>query len=268
MGPEVVHMKRHYIPKTEYEKDFLTEFQKLSDTRPSWRVWQDFVTMAACMISNRVDWRFREEREKEYLNCAGEYSREELTSIAKLLATTTVALQDNPDQDFLGDLYMNLGMNDHWKGQYFTPWDMGVAMAAMVMRESDQEKLEETGYLSIYDPTCGSGCLLIAAGQACEERQKMENPKEHLFFVGQDIDRVVALMCYLQLSILGYAGYVIVGDSLTKPITGEGLIIIQAEGTEHWLTPAFFTEPWVSRVEHELAQLKQKEGHHGKQEAV
>lgn len=136
------------------------------------------------------------------------------------------------------------------------------------MREPDQEKLEETGYLSICDPTCGSGCLLIAAGWACEEGQKIENPKEHLFFVGQDLDRVVALMCYIQLSILGYAGYVIVGDSLTKPITGEGLIIIQAEGTEHWLTPAFFTEPWVSRVEQELEQLKQKEGHHGKQEAV
>lgn len=85
----------------------MAEFQKLSDTRPPWRVWQDFVTMAACTISNRVDWRFREEREREYLSCAGEYSREELTSIAKLLATTTVALRDNPAQDFLGDLYVN-----------------------------------------------------------------------------------------------------------------------------------------------------------------
>ena len=163
---------------------------------------------------------------------------------------------------------MNLGMNDHWKGQYFTPWSIGAAMAAMVMREPDQEKLEETGYLSICDPTCGSGCLLIAAGWACEEGQKIENPKEHLFFVGQDLDRVVALMCYIQLSILGYAGCVIVGDSLAKPITGKGFIIIQAEGTEHWLTPAFFTEPWVSRVEQEFGRLKEKEERHGKQEAV
>lgn len=96
----------------------------------------------------------------------------------------------------------------------------------------------------------------------------MENPKEHLFFVGQDIDRVVALICYLQMSILGYTGYVIVGDSLTKPITGKGLIINRMEGTEHWLTPAFFTEPWVSRMEREIAQLREKEGQYGKQEAV
>lgn len=253
-------MKRRYTPRTEYEKDFLTEFQKLSNSRPPWRVWQDFVTMAACTISNHVDWRFQEDREKEYLSCASEYSKEELTSIAQLLAATTIALRENPAQDFLGNMYTNLGMSDHWKGQYFTPWDMGVAMATMVMHGLDKERLEELGYLSVYDPTCGSGCLLIAAGWACEERQKIENPKERLFFVGQDLDRVVALMCYIQLSILGYAGYVIVGDSLTKPITGEGLVILQMEGTEHWLTPAFFAEPWVSRMEQELAQLKQKEG--------
>lgn len=98
-------------------------------------------------------------------------------------------------------------------------------MALMVMREPDQENLEETGYLSICDPTCGSGCLLIAAGWACEAKHKMQKPNDHLFFVGQDLDRVVALMCCIQLSILGYAGYVIVGDSMTKPITGEGLIV-------------------------------------------
>lgn len=261
-------MKRHYAPRTEYEKDFLKEFQKLSAAHPPWRVWQDFVFMAACTFSNLVDGRFREEREKEYLSYAGEYSKEELTSITKLLAATTAALRENPAQDFLGNLYMNLGMGNHWNGQYFTPWPIGAAMAAMVMGDPDQEKLEEAGFLSVCDPTCGSGCLLIAAGWICEAGQKMEDPKEHLFFVGQDLDRVVALMCYLQLSILGYAGYVIVGDSLTKPITGEGLIIAQAEGTEHWLTPAFFTEPWVSRVEQELVQLREKEGQHGKQEAV
>lgn len=111
-------MKRRYIPKTEYEKGFLTEFQKLSDARPSWQMWQDFVFMAACTYSNLVDERFREEREKEYLSCAGEYSKGELASIAQLLATTTVALLDNPAQDFLVDLYMNLGMGNHWKGQY------------------------------------------------------------------------------------------------------------------------------------------------------
>lgn len=100
-------MNRHYAPRTEHEKDFLTEFEKLSAAHPAWQVWQDFVFMAACTFSNLVDGRFREEREREYLSCAGEYSREDLTPIAKLLAITTVALLDNPAQDFLGDLYVN-----------------------------------------------------------------------------------------------------------------------------------------------------------------
>ena len=39
-----------------------------------------------------------------------------------------------------------------------------------------------------------------------------------VLYVGQDIDKVVAQMAYIQLSLNGLYGYVCVGDSLCNPI--------------------------------------------------
>ena len=63
--------------------------------------------------------------------------------------------------------------------------------------------------------------------------------------MGQDIDPVVAKMCYIQLSLMGCAGYVIVGNSLTKPLTGDVLIPYDDENL--WIMPMFFTDIWTKR---------------------
>ena len=87
---------------------------------------------------------------------------------------------------------------------------------------------------------------------------------EGLLLAGQDIDRTAAQMCYIQMSLIGCAGYVIVGDSLTHPPTGDVLLPRFAEDTDAWITPWFFTEPWVSRVEARLVEL----ANHAKEEKM
>ena len=75
-----------------------------------------------------------------------------------------------------------------------------------------------------------------------------------LLFVAQDLDPVVAKMCYIQLSLLGCAGYVAVGDSLTNDISGPKLFPSIGEGGELWFTPMWFTPVWQGR--RELERLK------------
>ena len=54
-------------------------------------------------------------------------------------------------------------------------------------------------------------------------------------------EELVALMCYLQISLLGVAGYVKVGNSLTDPITdGDSL-------ENYWFTPMYFSDFWCTR---------------------
>ena len=87
-------------------------------------------------------------------------------------------------------------------------------------------------------------------------------PRQALY-VAQDIDRTAALMCYLQLSLLGCAGYVIVGDTLTQPSvspTGSPLLITPQPGQEVWLMPALYDEVWAYRAQFEKVKYLMMQG--------
>lgn len=104
-------------------------------------------------------------------------------------------------------------------------------------------KIEKEGYITINDPCCGAGATLIAGVHAVKKRLEKAgyNYQNHVFVVAQDIDMTVALMCYIQLSLLGVAGYVKVGNSLTDPITTN-------DSTEnYWYTPMYFFPAWSMR---------------------
>lgn len=55
------------------------------------------------------------------------------------------------------------------------------------------------------------------------------NYQKDVLFVGQDIDKVVAMMAYIQFSLLGCPGYIIVGNSLTDMPDGH---VLFPQGTE------------------------------------
>lgn len=95
--------------------------------------------------------------------------------------------------------------------------------------------------MSINDPACGYGVMFIAARNFCIENGK--NPHTNLFCVAQDIDFCAAMGCYIQMSLLGIAGYVRVGDSLSNPPTGN--VLIPEEGV--WCTPMYFLPEWSIR---------------------
>lgn len=93
---------------TEWEKKFIDIFNSLCSCHQSWQVWQDFIDMSACAIANAVDrrtdvWKARKD---SYMKIVKRYSKEELALISELLSITTLALEDNPAQDFLGKFYM------------------------------------------------------------------------------------------------------------------------------------------------------------------
>ena len=54
-------------------------------------------------------------------------------------------------------------------------------------------------------------------------------------------------MCYIQLSLLGCAGYVVIDDSLAHPVTGHALDPIKTETNDIWFTPIYATDIWQGR---------------------
>lgn len=53
--------------------------------------------------------------------------------------------------------------------------------------------------------------------------------------------RPVRKMCYIQISLLGVAGYIKVGNALTEPMTpGDSM-------ENYWFTPMYFSDVWHTR---------------------
>ena len=166
----------------------------------------------------------------------------------KLAAYTTMALDANPEQDFLGKMFMDLGLGNNSAGQFFTPYSVCQLMADVVTSDLDnnlQDKLEKQGYISLADECCGAGATLIAAINTIKRKMEKATPsmnfQRHLLVVGQDIDETVALMCYIQISLLGVAGYIKVGNSITDPMTTDD------DKSKYWYTPMYFSNIWVIR---------------------
>lgn len=227
---------------SEPQKAFLDTFKKLTNRHRAWDVWRDFVTMFACSLSNPVDKSHYDEREALYLRTIKKYNKQEQELFPELVAQMVLALEKNPEQDFLGSIFMSLNLGNESNGQFFTPYQVCELMAEVTMDDTVQ-KVEQDGYISVNDPCCGAGATLIAAIHAA--RKKLEkanlNYQNHVLVVAQDIDSTVALMCYIQLSLLGVAGMVKIGNSLTEPITDK-------DSTEnYWFTPMYFSPIWTTR---------------------
>ncbi len=227
-------------------KEFLKLFNQLTYNRNGWQVWDDVITMMACSIANTLDRRKEvyEEREKEFERCRNNCQGIDIP--AKMMAVMTEALEEEPAQDFLGQIYMDLNLGSHWKGQFFTPYSLCEAMAKMTLQEDMvHEAIEDRGYITVNDPACGAGATLIGAADTLH--QMKINYQTNALFVANDVDPVVAKMCYIQLSLLGCAGYVVVTDTLTNPVTGHHLFPKQDSYQKFWFTPMWFSDVWQTR---------------------
>ena len=216
--------------KEEFVKDF--EILCYKNGRNRWEAWHDLMACIAISICNSCDDNCtrRTKRENEYLTIIKRYKQRDL--IAKLFAIIVLALERNPNQDFLGEIYMTLDLGSHWHGQFFTPYNVCRLMSEISHEEGSNHKI-----ITISDPSCGAGATLIAHANVL--REKGIDYQREAVFVRQDIDRVVAMMCYIQLSLLGCSGYVVVGNTLTNPVCGSVFMPEEKNGQDFWYTPLF-----------------------------
>lgn len=235
-----------FSPKNEIEKQFYDDFKQLAQHHNAWTVWSDFVDMTAYSIANSFESRkdVWEDREAAYLSIIKKYNKAEQELFPKLFGDVVLALEENPAQDFLGDLYMRMEFGDDWRAQIFTPWHLSEMMARMTLGEGLKEEVNRQGYISVYDPCCGSGVMLLAAAHVAKTQDV--NYQQSIIFAGQDIDPLVARMCYIQMSLLGCPGYVAVGNTLSEPLLGSDLHP-NYPADRLYFTPLFYVNRWCFR---------------------
>ena len=216
-------------------------FDDLCYGQSRYKVWDDFVHMAALSIVNAVDKRFFAEREKRFLAIRKPYTDKQFEGFAQLFAITAKALEANPFQDFLGELYMRCDLGNDHTGQFFTPYHISEMMAKSILAGQDSlvpHQIERDGYVALCDPCIGGGAMMIAGAQALYDAGI--NFQQEAVFACQDIDYTVAMMAYIQLSLIGCPGYVVVGNSLTEPMTGH--VLFSEDSERCFCTPLFFSE--------------------------
>lgn len=234
-------------PKADYkrknpETEFLTTFRRLCYKQTSWEVWKDFIVMTACSISNSVDKSHYKEREALYMRIIQKYKKQEQALFPELFAQTVMALEENPEQDFLGKIVMELELTDEGKKQIFTPYSVSQCMAGITLNDLEK-RIKKDGYVTLNDPCCGAGSTLIASIHEAKRQliKRGLNFQNHVLVIGQDIETTVALMCYIQISLLGMAGYIKIDDAITEPISSKDTL------ENYWFTPMYFSDVWVMR---------------------
>ncbi|MBQ1452753.1 MAG: N-6 DNA methylase [Ruminococcus sp.] len=216
-------------------------FNALTGARQLWELWEDAMIMFATMLSNAVDKRFFDKREEMFKNVARKYDEKEIQLFLRIFAEIVNQLEIEPEQDFLGDLYMQLDLGSHWHGQFFTPYNVCKMTADLQLPA--ELSFEDAKAVTITDCACGGGALLIASAHAY--RTKMAkiglNAQDFVCLYAQDLSMVAALMCYIQISLQGYAGKIKIGDSLLHPMLDTD------NGSDIWYTPMWFSDVWAQR---------------------
>ena len=232
------------VGKTARQKELEKLYNKMCGRYSRYEVWQDMVWMVATAISNAVDKRYFDQREANYMRIVQKYSEDEIRVFPEFFTHIVMGMEENPDCDFLGELYMDLELGNKHAGQFFTPYSVCQMMAECSIDDDLLNKqLERDGYISINDCACGAGATLVAAAN---HLQKIGiNYQMQALFVAQDVDATVALMCYIQLSLLGCAGYVVIGNTLTEPQVGS--VLLGEDSSRCWFTPMYFHEVWSTR---------------------
>lgn len=233
-----------YVGHTARQRELEKLYNKLCGRYSRYEVWQDMVWMVATAISNSVDKRYFDQREANYMRIVQKYTKDEINVFPEFFTHIVLGIEENHDCDFLGELYMNLELGNKHAGQFFTPYDVCRVMAEVTINEDLlKSQIEKHGWISVNDCACGAGATLVAAANIL--RCKGLNYQQQALFVAQDVDATVALMCYIQLSLLGCAGYVVIGNTLTEPQVGP--VLFGEESSRCWYTPMYFHPVWQTR---------------------
>ncbi|WP_298399030.1 SAM-dependent DNA methyltransferase [Sphingobium sp.] len=199
------------------------------------RLFSDCMEASAISISNSMDLRNREPREKRYLDIVGQYERDVVELFPQVFAGIMMALEAEP-RDALGTVYNNLELPSVDKGQFFTPWPICQMMAEATLGDPKliQDLIARKGFVRAIEPACGAGATVIGLAQTM--RAQGVNYQRHLHVTAVDIDARVAHMAYIQFSLLHIPAVVIVGNSLSL------------EMRDHWYTPAHIMGRWSTKL--------------------
>lgn len=179
-------------------------------------VFSDWVHIMQIAIQNSCVFRHDQiwqRREKAYINIWNKYDQEEQEKFAEMFAMLVDSF-DERIEDVLGYIYMNSNCYNKGLGQFFTPYHLSYLTAKLNIDINNLPR-DEDGKISIHEPSCGGGGMVIGAIEYLAENNI--NFQKEVKVVAQDLDLLAVGMTYVQLSLLGVDAIIAQGDTLCEP---------------------------------------------------
>ncbi|MFP1908377.1 N-6 DNA methylase [Lonsdalea quercina] len=193
-----------------HEKAFVSLFNQTARYHKRHKVFEDFVSCSVIALENRLC--FSQKREDKYMRIISGYEKTDVGRLAQLLAHVVNGLQAG-FCDFLGRVFMQLELGDKYRGQFFTPWEISLMMAKIQLGDVNKV-FKQRPFIMLSEPACGAGCMVLAYADVLNQAGYASH--RHLWVSATDVDPLAAGMAYIQLSLCGVAGEVVIGNSLSN----------------------------------------------------
>lgn len=208
-------------------KEFIDAVNSMTGSRSTYDVFTDFLELSFCSLKKRtVRGEEAENLEYRYMKAVGKYSKEEATKMGHMLGMVSLGVFQT---DFLGDIFCSLDMGNSRMGQFFTPFHLSVACAAVTL-SNIREEARRKGLVTVSDPAVGAGGMLLAAAKHTHDCGV--DPCRFLWVGGQDVSAVAYKMCYVQCAVRGLCGTIKLGDTLANEVAEVSVLPM----TYHLLT--------------------------------
>lgn len=219
-------------------RDFRKILESISQRHDTRKIFDAFVRFAACALAAQT-------REAEYLDEVKHWEKQDLDVFVQALGALVLEMEERPFEDVLGGYYMEFALShkgQKWNGEFHTPKPICDLMARMTL--GDVESLPKDRPITVCEPACGSGAMILSVGQACPP-----DVRRRLRFTAIDINRVACDMAFVNTTLWGIPTRVIHGDSLS-------LECWAAWSNIHWIMP------WLSLMPmHPIAAMCPPEPH-------
>ena len=142
---------------------------------------------------------------------------EQIMLMQTMLDVAAEAASETYD-DVLGAFYMGVDFGSDYMGQFFTPFSISRLTSLMTLQTAHTgEHNACSKRISIAEPSCGSGGLIIAATQVLRDKGFSN---DQYYFVGADIDFYCVKMTLIQLTLYDIPALVLHQNTLSLDVWG------------------------------------------------
>jgi type I restriction-modification system DNA methylase subunit len=185
--------------------DFRAILEQLSHRHDTRHVFDAFTRFAACALAAQT-------REAEYLEEVKRWQKPDVDLFAEALGALINEMETKPFEDIIGGCYMDFALSSkgqQWNGEFHTPKTICDFMAQMIL--GDVESLPAEGPITVCEPACGAGAMILSVAQVCPPAAR-----RRLRVTAIDINRTACDMAFINTTLWGVPTRIIHGNSLSN----------------------------------------------------